>query len=247
VQGHAGFTRARLTLAIGLASGVLLVGAGGGRGARAGDPAAGARVWQSAGCGACHAFSRAGSGGTSAPSLDRWLQADARRAGLSDALLTFSRVTWGGRGMPAFAGQLTPGQIDDVVSFVVGAPFTAPPDGAPHAPSFDPPPALVTARPATVRRWIAANRLTGAAARGAALFAQAGCLSCHRYASSGQQERGAPELTRIGQKGWSPRRLRDYLAAPYRHGNVLMPAYADLGEQSLMSLAAFLAASRGAH
>lgn len=75
-----------------------------------GDPEAGAKVFQSAGCGACHALAAAGSKGTVGPNLDQ----------AKPALeLVIDRVTNGKGAMPPFRGQLSEQQIADVAAYVV--------------------------------------------------------------------------------------------------------------------------------
>jgi mono/diheme cytochrome c family protein len=76
-----------------------------------GDAAAGEQVFASAGCGACHTFSAAGSSGTVGPNLD-----DASPS----YELAVERITLGQGGMPAFGDQLEPQQIADVAAFVSG-------------------------------------------------------------------------------------------------------------------------------
>lgn len=215
---------------------------------RAGDPARGAVVWISAGCGACHAFAKAGSTGlpsSTAPDLDRWLEPDAARLHLPVELFVYRRVFYGGRGMGAFGTTLGAEKLDDLVAFVVGRPFTAPAGAvSPVAPLPAPPP-LVTASARAVARWSTTARLSRRAAQGAALFARVGCLSCHRYLGSGKRRRGAPDLSREGVKRRSAAWLRRYVARAYTFGNSRMPAYADLTASRLARLAAFLTASRG--
>jgi len=209
------------------------------------DPARGAVVWASAGCGACHAFAKAGSSGArggAAPNLDRWLLPDAHRLRVPVELLIFRRTYWGGRGMPAYGTSLTAQELDDVISFVAGKPFTAPSGGATPLAPQPAPPLLVTVGAAVVARWTTTARVP---ARGALLFAKTGCLSCHTYRGSGVRRRGARDLTRVGRTGRTARSFAAYLAAPYRRGNDLMPAYADLGANALASLGEFLARSRG--
>jgi mono/diheme cytochrome c family protein len=75
-----------------------------------GDAAAGASVFESAGCGACHTLSAAGSSGTVGPNLD-----DAKPS----YELAVTRITKGQGGMPSFADQLEPQQIADVAQYVV--------------------------------------------------------------------------------------------------------------------------------
>lgn len=209
-----------------------------------GDPAKGALAWISSECGACHRFARAGSTGKTGPNIDRWLVPHAHRAGMTVEIFTLSRVTWGGRGMRSFRGDLTSGEIDDVVAFVIGRPFTAPPGGVGPARQFTVPP-LETATPATVARWVGRAGLPSAAVPGARLFGREGCLSCHRYLGSGTRRFGARDLTREGRTGRSRAFLHRYVARPYVFGNTLMPSYADLSAANLRALAEFLRASKG--
>jgi mono/diheme cytochrome c family protein len=211
--------------------------------ARGGEPADGALLWQEQQCGTCHTLARAGSTGTAGPNVDRWLAPHAKRAGLPVDRFALSRVTWGGRGMPAYGPQLTSEQVDDLVSFVLGRSFTAQAGGVPRVRGFDPPPRTVTAGRATVARWVKAKRLRGSAAAGARVFAREGCLSCHRYLGSGARRLRAPDLTAIGRTRRAAF-LERYVARPYRFGNTRMPTYADLGADNLRRVAAFLAASR---
>lgn len=75
-----------------------------------GDPAAGADVYASAGCGSCHVLQAAGSTGSVGPNLDE-----------SDVTFdeAVEQIANGGNGMPAFEGQLSETQINDVAAFVV--------------------------------------------------------------------------------------------------------------------------------
>jgi len=78
-----------------------------------GDPVAGKAVFLGAsGCTGCHTLADAGSNGNVGPNLD-----DAK----PPLALVVDRVTNGKAPMPAFAGQLTPQQIQDVASYVVQA------------------------------------------------------------------------------------------------------------------------------
>jgi mono/diheme cytochrome c family protein len=231
-------------LAVAIATAVVAAAAAGAAlSAQGGDPASGALLWQEQQCGACHTLARAGSTGKTGPNIDRWLVPHATRAKLTAGRFALSRITWGGRGMPAYGPQLSSAQIDDLVSFVLGRAFTAPPGGVARVQGFDPAPPLLKAGRSTVERWVKARRLRGAAARGAALFGNEGCLSCHRYLGSGRRRLGAPDLSAVGRV----RRvlfLEHYVARPYRFGNTLMPSYTDLGAENLRRVAAFLAASR---
>jgi len=74
-----------------------------------GDPAAGKQVFASAGCGGCHTLKAAGASGTVGPNLD-----DLKPA--YDKIV--HQVEVGGGPMPAFKGQLSQTQIDNVSAFV---------------------------------------------------------------------------------------------------------------------------------
>ena len=103
-----------LALGIAVLAPLAACGGGGGDGSReparaAGDAAAGAAVFEDAGCGGCHEFAPAGSSGTIGPSLD----------GAELALEAIvEQVEEGGGGMPAFADELTPQELADVAAFV---------------------------------------------------------------------------------------------------------------------------------
>ena len=75
-----------------------------------GDAAAGASVFKSAGCGACHTLAAAHSTGTVGPNLDQ-LKPDYRHV--------TAQVTNGGGQMPAFKSSLSAQQIADVSAYVV--------------------------------------------------------------------------------------------------------------------------------
>jgi mono/diheme cytochrome c family protein len=84
----------------------------GGGEATAGDPAAGSEIFASAGCGGCHTLADAGTSGTVGPNLD-----DSQ----PPLELVLDRVTNGQGAMPAFAGQLSDAEIEDVAAYVVQA------------------------------------------------------------------------------------------------------------------------------
>lgn len=75
-----------------------------------GDPAAGAKVFQSAGCIGCHTLAAAHATGTVGPNLDQ-VKPSYRRA--------TARVTLGKNAMPSFQGKLSTQQIADVAAYVV--------------------------------------------------------------------------------------------------------------------------------
>jgi mono/diheme cytochrome c family protein len=73
------------------------------------NAAAGAVVFKSAGCGACHTLKAAGAGGQIGPNLDSLKPAYA---------LVVTQVERGGGSMPSFRGKLTSAQIHDVAAYV---------------------------------------------------------------------------------------------------------------------------------
>lgn len=77
-----------------------------------GDAAAGKAVFASAGCGGCHTLEAAGASGAVGPNLD-----EAK----PDAKLVVERVTNGSGAMPAFKGQLSGQEIQDVAAYVVAS------------------------------------------------------------------------------------------------------------------------------
>jgi mono/diheme cytochrome c family protein len=74
-----------------------------------GDPVAGKKVFETAGCKGCHTLKDAGATGTVGPNLDE------KKPPLA---LVVDRVTNGKGVMPSFSGQLTPKQIADVAAYV---------------------------------------------------------------------------------------------------------------------------------
>ena len=83
-----------------------------GGGAVQGDPVAGKKVFTSASCVSCHTLKDAGATGTVGPNLDQLKPAEAR---------VVKQVTNGGKIMPAFKGQLSAKQIQDVAAYVYKA------------------------------------------------------------------------------------------------------------------------------
>jgi mono/diheme cytochrome c family protein len=75
-----------------------------------GDPTAGAKIFQSAGCTGCHTLAAAHSTGTVGPNLDQ-AKPDYRKA--------TARVTLGKGVMPSFKGKLTDQEIANVAAYVV--------------------------------------------------------------------------------------------------------------------------------
>ena len=77
-----------------------------------GDATAGKKVFGDAGCAGCHTLKDAGATGAVGPNLDELKPA-------LDRIVT--QVEHGGGAMPAFQGQLSPKQIQDVAAYVYSA------------------------------------------------------------------------------------------------------------------------------
>ena len=235
-------------LVAGAAALVALAAAGlaGGAPVEEGLPARGAAVFQAKQCWSCHALDAAGSTGKTGPDLDRWLGPHAAQMRVEPDELAARRIAFGGVGMPAYLRELTPEELADLVAFVAGRPVSVAVAGLSRLPAAPAPPPETNAGRATVARWVQRKRLRGAAARGAALFARSGCLSCHRYLGAGRTRFGAPALTNGGPTRRTQAGTIAFLRSTASRRDSLMPAYDDLGATSLRALAEFLAASRRA-
>ena len=77
-----------------------------------GDPVAGKKVFASAGCSGCHTLKAAGATGNIGPNLDALKPSEA---------IVQHQVEVGGGAMPAFKGQLSATQIQDVAAYVSSA------------------------------------------------------------------------------------------------------------------------------
>jgi cytochrome c553 len=78
-------------------------------GGTTGDPVAGKKVFTSAGCSGCHTLKNAGATGNIGPNLDDLKPSEAA---------VQHQVEVGGGAMPAFKGQLSATQIQDVAAYV---------------------------------------------------------------------------------------------------------------------------------
>jgi branched-subunit amino acid transport protein AzlD len=81
---------------------------------------------------------------------------------------------------------------------------------------------------------------------GAELLVQAGCLNCHLYRDVGAQNLGAPDLTEEGSRERGLEWQIGHLKEPATFtGGSLMPSFATLSDDQLLTLAVFLESSRG--
>ena len=97
-----------------------------------------------------------------------------------------------------------------------------------------------------VDRWVEENDLPEGARRGAEIFAQVGCGTCHTYLDSGVRSLGGSDLTAVGAKpGLDEDFFVRYVSDPAAFGNEAMPGYATMGRDNLEALAVFLESSKG--
>jgi len=208
------------------------------------------------GCAGCHSVSTDPTEPSTGPQLTlQRLQTDAAAAGeplgpfVAESILVPNAFTAPGyvSGIMQPARGLSTNQVEDLVSFLIGKPWTAPAGGALKLPKR--PVAACDASSscrAQVRRWARVERLPRAAIAGAKIVAVSGCLSCHRYAGAGKMAAGAPDLTRAGLKRITDAARARHLACPscVTRGSS-MPSYAAYGDANLRLVAEFLRASRG--
>ena len=253
-------TRARLlaagavlTAAAGVAIGVVVAAAGVG----AGSPERGRALYLSSNCAACHAFSPSGvqpPDETVAPDLDTALARDAASAGKPLGLFilqsivdpnAFAAAGFASGTMQGDADRFTMEQLDDLVSFLSGQPFSSGVGSGSAQPA-----AVCDRTPACqsdVGRWTRLGRLPPAAVPGAKVFAAAGCLACHRYLGSGARGVRAPDLSGEGRRRRGTAWQISYLKCPSCViTETRMPRFADLGTVTRRQLAIFLEASKSA-
>ncbi|MFO7571530.1 MAG: cytochrome c [Gaiellaceae bacterium] len=218
-----------------------------------GKPGAGRALFGSLGCRGCHALTAGATVPTTGPPLtaDGMRERARLRSMPLGAFVAEGIVSPDADVVPGYVSgvmrpykELRRSQLDDLVSFLVGRPYTTPEPKLPRDPVGTC--SAVAACRATVARWTRAARLPRTAIPGAKIVASVGCLSCHRYAGSGVGAPG-PDLTKQGRRGRSDAVLLRRLRCPscFRQGS-LMPSYARLGDANLASVVAFLRASRGA-
>lgn len=251
-------------IALALVSAALLAGAlvaaGDGKtpAAATGSPDRGRAVYFGpGGCAGCHSASADPAEPSTGPQLTlATLQSDAAAAGKPlGAFVAESILVPGAYAPPGYVSGimqpprgLTRLQVDDLVSYLIGKPWTSPATGPLKLPAK--PIAACEARAscrAVVARWAKVERLPGAALDGAKVVAVSGCLSCHRYAGSGVTSGRAPDLTRAGTRGVGVEALQRRLRCPRcLVSGSAMPSYSALGAANLHRVAVFLAASKGA-
>ena len=221
-----------------------------------GSPDRGRAVYLANGCAGCHGPPAAGSPASVGPQLTLdLLRSSAQSAGkplgpfVAESIRVPNAFTSPGyvSGLMRPFADLSGQQLDDLISFLIGSPYTSPSSGPIKLPTK--PVAACKADStcrALVSRWAKAERLPSTALDGARITAVVGCLSCHRYAGSGKRRGAAPELTRIGLRKLSSEVVVRRLRCPdcVKPGS-MMPSYAALGSANLRAVAEFLRASKG--
>ncbi len=249
---------ARVAAALGCAvvtAGVLAtVGDGRSSASSAGSPERGRTVYLTRGCGGCHDVSPVGNEQPAGPKLEKKAMARnaaAARKSLGAYVLesivaprAFPVPGYVSGAMPSYA-QLSKRELDDLVSFVIGQPFTSTP--AARIPRRPLAACDASARcRATVASWKKKARLPASAIPGAKLVAVTDCRSCHVYAGTGATRSSAPDLTRQAARkrslAWLVRKLSCPECSRPASG---MPSYAALGDANLRRIAIFLRASKG--
>jgi ubiquinol-cytochrome c reductase cytochrome b subunit len=209
---------------------------------------AGAQLFSSQGCVACHTVH--GQGGKIGPNLsdiglkglsDQWLAAQIRDPKSHDPSTQ----------MPAFK-SLTNQQVKNLVDFLQSLggsssttqsspspgpssaaaqssaaksgsePNAAVPDGSPNEPSGSP-----------------QSQNTALISRGKSLFDSQGCIGCHTVEGKGGSV--GPNLSDVGSKGLSKQWLTVQLKDPKKHDpSTVMPSFSSLSAQDISALVAYL-------
>ena len=219
-----------------------------------GSPERGKVVYASSDCVVCHDFAPSGRAALTpgvAPDLGTALAADAGRAHQALGPFTLQSIVdpsaYKAAGFPAtsmqsYAGRLSMQQIDDLVSFLIGSPYSSgvAVDSTTPAAVCD----RTAACKALVERWVKAGHLAAAALQGAKVFAASGCLACHRYLGSGTRGVRAPDLSAEGRRhrglAWQIGRLK---CPQCVNPATRMPTFANLGTVTRRQVAVFLEAS----
>ena len=195
-------------------------------GNRAVDP--GLKVFQTAGCGACHTLAAGGGKGTVGPNLDNKKPT---------AALVTARVTAGKGVMPSFKGKLKAVEIKAVAAFVAA---NAGKKGA-VAPAATTTKAATTTTKTTTSSSSSSsapvsNAVTGDATAGKAVFAAQGCGQCHTLSAAGTSGTVGPNLD-LAKPSISV--IKTIVPAGATAGGAVMPQFS-LSATDLDNLAAFI-------
>ena len=199
--------------------------------AQIGDPARGARLWQSKGCSDCHSY--AGRGGEDAPPLD-YMRGHMSAREIAD----MSGQIWDHLPamLPHFREEKIPvptftqGEMPDLLAFLhsgKGAKAGAPP-----------------AHPGMTGMSGSGGQM--GAARGKGVFLSAGCGACHTFAAAATKATVGPNLD-MTLKGKSPALVRESILDPnatiasgYQKGVMPTTYRSQLTKRQIEALIAFL-------
>lgn len=184
-------------------------------------------------CGSCHTLADAGTTGQIGPNLDNAF-AESRRNGLGES--TFVQVVRGqieypiaktSTGAPGMPKNLATGQdADDIASYVgavAGTGAVAPPAAPPPAPKPTPAP----------------PGAPGDAVAGKAVFASAGCGSCHTLADANASGAVGPNLD-------DAKPSADLVTTRVTNGQGAMPSFkGQLTETQIADVAAYVSSAAG--
>jgi ubiquinol-cytochrome c reductase cytochrome b subunit len=224
---------------------------------------AGAELFSSQGCIACHTVHD--QGGNIGPNLsnigakglgDQWLTTQIRNPKAHDSSSQ----------MPGF-NQLTDEQVKNLVDFLQnlgGSPSTVQSTGSssqpeqssessqeimsPQEPNISP--AATVNYPnepsGSSQSQNQTNQAASLIAEGKTLYSSQGCAGCHIIDGEGGSV--GPELSNIGSKGLSEQWLLAQLKDPKKHNpNAIMPSFGSLSDQQLNALVAYLENLKGTH
>jgi ubiquinol-cytochrome c reductase cytochrome b subunit len=223
---------------------------------------AGAKLFTSQGCIACHTVH--GQGGDIGPNLS-----DIGAKGLSDQWLTTQirnpKAHDSSSQMPAF-DQLTDERIKNLVDFLQnlgGSPSTPQSSGSSSQPtqknessqeSISPQepnvsPATTVNHPNELsdssQNQNQTNQVASLIAEGKTLYNSQGCSGCHVIDGKGGSV--GPDLSDVGSKGLSKQWLMVQLKDPKKHDTTnVMPSYSSLSDQKLDALVTYLENLKGA-
>ena len=199
-----------------------------------GDAAAGRTLFTSQGCGGCHALAAAGTDPSVGPNLDESLEGDNAEHIRQSIVDPDAQVERGFTPiMPDEYGDLSPKQLDDLITFIVGEP-EQPPETETRTETGGQPPPTETG----------GGGGTGDPTAGETLFASEGCGSCHTFEAAGTTATVGPNLDE-SLEGDDEEHIRESILEPNAEVESgfqpIMPAqYGDLSQKQLADLIAFL-------
>jgi ubiquinol-cytochrome c reductase cytochrome b subunit len=217
---------------------------------------AGAELFTSQGCIACHTVH--GQGGNVGPNLS-----DIGSQGLSNQWLTIQirdpKAHDPSTAMPSF-GSLSDQQVKNLVDFLQSLGGSSSKSQSAPSPNLasqstrsanepNTAPAVITSGPndpsGSSQSQGQTSQNTSLINQGKSLFRSEGCLGCHTVDGTGGSV--GPSLSNIGSKGLSRQWLMVQLQDPQKHdSSSIMPAFSSLSDQNLNALVMYLESLKGA-